>query len=363
MRDVTKRFGATLAVDRLDLEVQDREFLVLVGPSGCGKTTALRMIAGLEDPTEGEVHIGGRCVNDLAPKDRDVAMVFQSYALYPHMSVQDNMGFGLRMRKTPRPEIKRRVEEAAQMLSIGHLLKRKPRELSGGERQRVALGRAIVRQPQAFLMDEPLSNLDAKLRIQTRAELIRLHRRLGITTVYVTHDQTEAMTMGDRIAVLNHGLLQQLAPPLEVYRRPANLFVAGFIGSPPMNLLEARLVSHDGELLVQAGEIRLRLPDTHAAATRDLDGAQVVFGIRPENIHDPALPGPVRAEPGNTVVALVDVTEPMGANIHVYLTAGERSLVAVLDAGTGAKEGECMRVALDLARSHLFEPKTGRTVI
>src|SRR5438552_3842408 len=260
LNKLTKAFKEVVAVNEVDLEIRDKEFLVLVGPSGCGKSTILRMIAGLEELTDGSIYIGERLVNDVAPKDRDIAMVFQNYALYPHMSVYDNLAFGLKLRKTPKDEIRRRVNEAAQILGLQNLLARKPKQLSGGQRQRVALGRAIVREPQVFLMDEPLSNLDAKLRVQTRAELIKLHRRLQTTVIYVTHDQVEAMTMGSRIAILRDGVLQQLDTPSEVYANPANIFVAGFIGSPAMNFFQAEIEGADSELTVKAAGIDLKLP-------------------------------------------------------------------------------------------------------
>ncbi|MBC7288984.1 MAG: ABC transporter ATP-binding protein, partial [Armatimonadetes bacterium] len=283
--NLTKRFGNVIAVNGVSLEIRDGEFMVLVGPSGCGKTTCLRMIAGLEDPTEGEIWIGDRIVNDISPRDRNIAMVFQNYALYPHMTAYDNMAFALRLRRMPRHEIDRRVREAAAMLGISDLLDRRPRELSGGQRQRVALGRAIVREPSVFLMDEPLSNLDAKMRVETRAELIKLHRRLGITTIYVTHDQLEAMTMGDRIAVMRDGVIQQVDVPLGLFYNPANLFVAGFIGTPPMNFIEVRIKVVDDAVFVEGPGFSLRLPPEKAAAARPYDGKQVVFGIRPNDIY------------------------------------------------------------------------------
>ena len=295
LEGITKRYqDGTTAVRSLDLSIADGELMVLVGPSGCGKTTALRMVAGLEEITEGTILIDGRPVNDMEPRDRDIAMVFQSYALYPHLTVRDNMGFSLKYRKTPKQEIRRRVDEAARILELEELLGRKPRQLSGGQRQRVAMGRAIVRQPRAFLMDEPLSNLDAKLRVQMRAEIARLQRSLGVTTIYVTHDQTEAMTLGSRVAVLRHGVLQQVASPQELYRRPANLFVAGFIGSPAMNLIEATLErggdSGTGGPQVIFGTHRLRVPDgvirQHPALEKYL-GRTVVTGIRPEHLRTP----------------------------------------------------------------------------
>jgi multiple sugar transport system ATP-binding protein len=285
---VTKRYGDVTAVDDLNLEIRDGEFMVLVGPSGCGKTTSLRMIAGLEEISDGQLRIGDKVVNDVAPKDRDIAMVFQSYALYPHMSVYDNMAFGLKLRKVPKAQIDERVKDAARILGLENLQK-KPRELSGGQRQRVALGRAIVREPAVFLMDEPLSNLDAKLRVQTRAELIKLHRRLGITTVYVTHDQVEAMTMGDRIVVMKDGLVQQFDTPLNIYRYPSNKFVAGFIGSPPMNFVPAKIEADNGSVFVKAAGFRTKVDDERAPKLRDYVGKDVTFGIRPSDIHDKAL--------------------------------------------------------------------------
>ena len=356
LKNLCKSFRSVVAVDDLTLEVDDKEFLVLVGPSGCGKTTALRCIAGLEEVTSGEIYIGDRLVNDVSPKDRDIAMVFQNYALYPHMNVYDNMAFGLKLRKFPRAEIQRRVNESADMLGLRALLHRKPRELSGGQRQRVALGRAIVREPKVFLMDEPLSNLDAKLRVQTRAELIKLHRRLGITTIYVTHDQTEAMTMGDRIAVLDDGKMQQVDTPLELFNHPANIFVAGFIGSPAMNFLPATLDSENGRLYVNAAPLRLRLPDSQAGTVRDRVGKQVIFGVRPDDIYDQALTPPL--DQVSAAVVTVDVTEPMGSTVYAYLTAGEHSLVADLDAETKAKDGEPLEVVFDMTKTHLFDPAT-----
>jgi multiple sugar transport system ATP-binding protein len=356
-RNLTKRFRTVVAVDDLTLAVEDKEFLVLVGPSGCGKTTVLRCLAGLEEVTSGEIHIGERLVNDVSPKDRDIAMVFQNYALYPHMNVYDNMAFGLKLRRYPRPEIQRRVKQAADMLGLQELLDRKPRQLSGGQRQRVALGRAIVREPKVFLMDEPLSNLDAKLRVQTRAELIRLHRRLGITTIYVTHDQVEAMTMGDRIAVLNNGRLQQADMPLELFNHPANLFVAGFIGSPAMNFISGALESRDGALFFRAEPLLLRLPDRQAETLRARAGRQVIFGVRPEDIHDRQLE-PAAAAADNVASVSVDVTEPMGSSVYAYLTAGPHSLIADLQAETGARDGQSLEVAFDMAKTHLFDPET-----
>src|SRR5690242_5931800 len=306
-QNVVKKYGDVLAVNDLNIHVEDKEFLVLVGPSGCGKTTALRSLAGLEEITGGQILIGDRVVNDVAPKDRDIAMVFQSYALYPHLSVYDNMAFGLKLRKTPKDEIKRRVDEAAEVLGIGELLQRKPRQLSGGQRQRVAVGRAIVREPKVFLFDEPLSNLDAKLRVQMRAEISKLHQRLKTTFIYVTHDQIEAMTMATRIAVINKGDLQQLDTPQNLYDHPNNLFVAGFIGSPAMNFFPAKLIKNGDKLSVDTGDFQVQIPAKQAGVYKDMVGKDVIFGIRPENIHDPEFaPQNISAQ---SVAAKVDVTE------------------------------------------------------
>ncbi|BAJ64098.1 MULTISPECIES: ABC transporter ATP-binding protein [Anaerolinea] len=351
---VTKKFGDVVALNDLNIKVEDREFLVLVGPSGCGKTTALRCLAGLEEVTSGRILIGDQVVNDIPPKDRDIAMVFQSYALYPHMTVFDNMAFGLKLRKFPKDEIKRRVEEAAQILGIETLLKRKPRELSGGQRQRVAVGRAIVREPKVFLFDEPLSNLDAKLRVQTRAEISKLHQRLQTTFIYVTHDQVEAMTMATRIAVMNKGVLQQLDTPQNLYDRPANLFVAGFIGSPAMNFFPARLHKEQGELIIDTGDFAVKIP----AEKRDLYAPyvdrQVIFGIRPEDIHNPmyAPPG-IHAAP---VESKVDVIELMGNEIFLYMVSGKNNYVARVDPRTRFKIGETVQLVFNMDNIHLFNP-------
>ena len=299
LKNVVKQFGAVKAVDDLSIEIQDKEFAVLVGPSGCGKTTALRMIAGLETISSGEIYIGDTRVNDLPPKDRDIAMVFQNYALYPHMNIRENMGFGLKIRKMSKAEIDARVQEAADILGLHELLERKPKELSGGQRQRVAVGRAIVRKPKLFLFDEPLSNLDAKLRVAMRAEISKLHRRLGATIIYVTHDQVEAMTMADRIFIMNKGLLQQSGAPMEVYAKPANRFIAGFIGSPAMNFIDATVVAPDGGLFIDAGGFRVKVPESFGPRLRPYAGRHVVFGVRPEDIapHDAS----AGAQNGNTV--------------------------------------------------------------
>jgi multiple sugar transport system ATP-binding protein len=353
---VVKRFNETVAVNDLDITVADKEFLVLVGPSGCGKSTALRCLAGLEEITSGRILIGDRDVTNVAPKDRDIAMVFQSYALYPHMSVYDNMAFGLRLRKTPKAEIDRRVKEAAEMLGITHLLSRKPRQLSGGQRQRVAVGRAIVREPKVFLFDEPLSNLDAKLRVEQRANISRIHQRLQTTFIYVTHDQTEAMTMASRIAVLKDGILQQLDTPQVLYDRPANVFVAGFIGSPAMNFFDAKLSQSDGKTVVDCASFHILIPDSVAGPYRPHVGKQVVVGVRPEDLHDPHFipPGIV----ASTIEAEVELTELMGAEIYVYYKSGDKSFMARVDPRTQAKIGNKVQVAVDTNKLQVFNKET-----
>ncbi len=357
---VTKRFGQVTALRDVQLHIRDREFLVLVGPSGCGKTTALRLVAGLDTPTEGHILIGDQIVDDIPPKDRDIAMVFQSYALYPHMTVYDNMAFGLKLHKVPRAEIRRRVHEAAEMLGIENLLDRYPRQLSGGQRQRVAVGRAIVRQPKVFLFDEPLSNLDAKLRVQTRAELTKLHQRLRTTFIYVTHDQVEAMTMADRIAVMNLGELQQVDTPQNLYDAPANKFVAGFIGSPAMNFFTGRLEAAEGHLWVVTPAFRVQVPDTRRAAYTAYVGRSVILGVRPEHIHHPAFTPPgIFPQP---VVGTVEVVEPMGAEQYVYLRAGEQTFVARVDPRARYRMGEQGQVVFDMSRMHLFDPETERAI-
>jgi multiple sugar transport system ATP-binding protein len=361
LEQVSKQFGNVLAVNNVTLDIPDRQFTVLVGPSGCGKTTCLRLVAGLEEATAGNIYIGERLVNDVAPKDRDIAMVFQNYALYPHMTVYDNMAFGLRLRKYPRAEIDRRVKEAAEMLGIQELLARKPKQLSGGQRQRVALGRAIVREPQVFLMDEPLSNLDAKLRVQTRAEIKKLHARLQTTTIYVTHDQVEAMTMGDRIVVMKDGLVQQVDSPLNLYAKPANLFVAGFIGSPAMNFLEAKLAKQDGRMVVDGGAFRADVPQEYMSQLSAFAGRPIIFGIRPEDIHDRLLRPDAKDE--SVVKAAVDVHEPLGSDIILYLTAGEHSIVARVDARSQARMGQNTEVVLDMKKMHVFNPDTHEAVL
>ncbi|MGH2626982.1 MAG: ABC transporter ATP-binding protein [Anaerolineales bacterium] len=361
LENLTKTFGAVKAVNDVTLEIPDQKFTVLVGPSGCGKTTCLRLVAGLEEATAGNIYIGERRVNDVPPKDRDIAMVFQNYALYPHMSVYDNMAFGLRLRKYPKSEIDRRVREAGGMLGIQALLGRKPKQLSGGQRQRVALGRAIVREPQVFLMDEPLSNLDAKLRVETRAEIKKLHARLQTTTIYVTHDQVEAMTMGDRIVVMSDGLVQQVDSPLTLYEKPANLFVAGFIGSPAMNFLRTKLVQRDGGVELDAGAFRLPVPADVALSAKPWVGQEVIFGIRPEDIQDRALWRD--APPEWTVRTTVDVHEPIGSDIILYLTAGEHTVIARVDAHSEARMGKPAEVVFNMRKLHLFAPETSQAII
>jgi multiple sugar transport system ATP-binding protein len=356
--------GDTLAVDSLDLTIQEGEFMVFVGPSGCGKTTALRMVAGLEEITDGTIKIGDRVVNDVSPKDRDVAMVFQNYALYPHMSVYDNLAFGLKLRKVGKDETKRRVLRAATTLGIEEYLERKPRALSGGQRQRVAMGRAIVREPRAFLMDEPLSNLDAKLRVQVRAEIQTLQRTLGITSIYVTHDQTEAMTMGDRIAVMRDGRLQQVDAPDRVYERPANQFVAGFIGSPAMNMVRARLGHADGAWTVRFGEHSLVLDDAtlgERPALAGYLGKDLILGIRPEHFaHGESAPA------DRTITTVCTLRESLGSEIllHFPIVAGDSTatFVARVDPQSTAQEGELMRLSVDTRRMHFFDPESGAAV-
>ena len=358
---VTKRFGDVVAVDDLDIHIEDQGFLVLVGPSGCGKTTALRLLAGLEEVSEGQIKIGDRVVNDVAPKDRDIAMVFQSYALYPHMTVFDNMAFGLKLRKMPRDEIKKRVQVAAEILGIEALLERKPRQLSGGQRQRVALGRAIVREPKAFLLDEPLSNLDAKLRVQTRAEISKLHQRLATTFIYVTHDQVEAMTMASRIAVIKGGRLQQIDTPQRLYDHPVNVFVGGFIGSPAMNFFNAKLARANGGLMAEAAGFRVPIPASRTGAYERYVGKPVILGIRPEDIHDPAFV-PARITPAQ-VEAKVDVSEMMGNEVFVHLTIADSLFVGRVDPRTGFRMGDKVQVSFDLDHMQLFEAEGDQRAI
>ncbi len=357
---VYKRFGDVIAVNDLDIKVADKEFLVFVGPSGCGKTTSLRLLAGLEEISDGRILIGDRVVNDVPPKDRDIAMVFQSYALYPHMSVYDNMAFGLKLRKTPKAEIDKKVKEAAEVLGIGQLLDRKPKQLSGGQRQRVAVGRAIVRSPKVFLFDEPLSNLDAKLRVATRAEISKLWQRLGTTFIYVTHDQVEAMTMASRIAVMKDGLLQQIDTPQGLYDHPGNVFVAGFMGSPSMNFFDVTLVDQDGKLVVDGGTFKLEVPENKKAQYLPQKGKKVIFGIRPEDVHTAQYPAPgIIPAP---LSADVDITELMGNEIFMYLLSGKKQFLARVDPRTHARPGEKIDLVINMDNMHVFDPQTEKSL-
>ena len=364
LKHIFKRYpGGVTAVNDFCLEIKDKEFIILVGPSGCGKSTTLRMIAGLEEITEGELYIGDRIVNDVAPKDRDIAMVFQNYALYPHMSVFENMAFGLKLRKTPKDEIKRRVEEAGRILDISHLLDRKPKALSGGQRQRVALGRAIVREPKVFLLDEPLSNLDAKLRAAMRTELTKLHKRLGTTFIYVTHDQTEAMTMASRIVVMKDGLIQQVDTPQNLYDLPCNVFVAGFIGTPQMNFINATLTKKANDMYVEFAGCSFKLPTEKAEnpALAEYVGKEVIMGIRPESIHDEDMY--LSSLTDWTADAMVDVTELMGAEIYLYLSMGEETnLIARVSSRSQAKSGDTVKVAFDISSAHFFDKDTEKCI-
>ena len=353
LEHVAKRFGNVSVIEDLNLDVHDQEFMVLVGPSGCGKSTALRMIAGLEEASDGKIRIGERVVNDLAPKSRDIAMVFQNYALYPHMTIRENLEFGLRVRKTPPAEIERLVQETAQILEISNLLDRKPKQLSGGQRQRVALGRAIVRKPAVFLFDEPLSNLDAKLRVSMRAEIKKLQQRLKTTTVYVTHDQTEAMTMGQRIAVMKDGKIQQVGTPLEIYGRPENFFVANFIGTPPMNFLPATLA--DGGKTLAGKGFSLPVPESLRPLTAGKDGRKIIVGIRPENILDPS--EPARGETAR-LSGKVEVVEPLGDHVIIHVRVGDDVLVYQVEPHAMPEMGDNADLVLELDKLHLFDAAT-----
>jgi len=354
LRELNKKYDEMHAVKDVNLTIRDKEFMVLVGPSGCGKTTTLRMVAGLEEITSGEIAIGDRIVNDLPSKDRDIAMVFQNYALYPHMSVYDNMAFGLKMRKFGRDEIEKRVRQAAEILGIQPLLARRPRQLSGGQRQRVALGRAIVRHPRVFLFDEPLSNLDAKLRVQMRVELKRLHHRLETTAIYVTHDQVEAMTLGDRVVVMKDGVVQQVGEPLQLYGRPANRFVASFIGSPAMNFAEVTVTNSGESLWAEAPGLRIRIPPSKADALRRHSGQKVVLGVRPEALR--LANGADGAD--YAFDSTVEVVEPLGNEILLDVRAGEHLMVARVDPSTRVKARDTVRLSVDPERLHFFDAKT-----
>ncbi len=364
LRHIYKKYpGGVTAVSDFNLEIKDKEFIVFVGPSGCGKSTTLRMIAGLEEISEGELYIGDRLSNDIAPKDREIAMVFQNYALYPHMSVFENMSFGLKLNKTPKEEIKRRVEEAARILDITHLLDRKPKALSGGQKQRVALGRAIVRNPKVFLLDEPLSNLDAKLRAAMRTELTKLHDRVGTTFIYVTHDQVEAMTMATRIVVMKDGLIQQVDTPQNLYDAPCNIFVAGFIGTPQMNFITGTLDKKADGIYFNFEGVSVKLPDEKAEAPElaEYIGKEVVVGLRPEAINDDATV--VAASPDTCIDVDVDVTELMGAEIYLYLTIGETRMIARVSPRSKSRAGQHIKVNFDMSRLHIFDKDTERYIV
>ncbi|HAI86613.1 MAG TPA: glycerol-3-phosphate ABC transporter ATP-binding protein [Firmicutes bacterium] len=356
LEHVYKKFGSVVAVNDASLEIRDKEFLVLVGPSGCGKSTTLRMVAGLEEITSGDIYIGDTLVNDIPPKDRDIAMVFQNYALYPHMDVYNNMAFGLKLRKFPKAEIDNRVKDAARILGIENLLDRKPKALSGGQRQRVAVGRAIVREPKVFLMDEPLSNLDAKLRVQMRAELSKLHNRLQTTIIYVTHDQTEAMTMGDRIVVMKDGFIKQVGAPLEIYERPDNMFVAGFIGSPAMNFVPGVLRKEGDDYIVDCESFRIGVPSGRFNDIEKYVDEKVVMGIRPEDIEDAEFVADAAED--RMVDCMVDVIEPMGAEAFLYLTVGPHAFVARVNPRTKARDGQAHSIVLNMDECRLFDPST-----
>lgn len=360
LNDITKIFAKNVvAVDKANIDIGDKEFVVLVGPSGCGKSTTLRMIAGLEEITSGDIYIDDRKVNDLPPKDRDIAMVFQNYALYPHMTVYQNMAFGLKLRKYPKKEIEKRVKEAAEILGIQNLLDRKPKALSGGQRQRVAVGRAIVRKPKVFLFDEPLSNLDAKLRAQMRTEISKLHRQLETTMIYVTHDQGEAMTMGDRIVVMKDGVILQIDSPLDLYNKPHGLFVAGFIGSPSMNFMEGVISNSDG-VWFDEGKIKLPIPDTFKNSVEKYVGEKVIFGIRPEDVYESDTKPEGRFLCNLT--ATVEVVEPMGNEIFIYLNTGNSSFIARTNSRSEPPVGEQINLSFDMSRAYFFDKKTEEAI-
>jgi multiple sugar transport system ATP-binding protein len=362
LRSISKVFpSGTKVVDKLNLGVNNKEFMVLVGPSGCGKSTTLRMVAGLEESSEGEIFIGEKMVNDVPAKDRDIAMVFQNYALYPHMTAFENMAFGLKLRRYPKKEILQRVNEAADILGIKQLLNRKPRELSGGERQRVAVGRAIVRKPMVFLFDEPLSNLDAKLRVQMRTEIHKLHTRLATTIIYVTHDQVEAMTMGDRVAVMRSGVLLQVADPITIYDHPKNKFVAGFIGSPPMNFMVGKILKKDSRIYFSEGKIQVKLVDEMYPKIMPYIGKEIIFGIRSEDIYDKLFVS--EAPPENVVRVSCEVVEPMGSEVYLYLNTGRHTFIARVGAHDRPKVNADIDMVFDMSKVHFFDKDTEETVI
>ncbi|MFQ5793828.1 MAG: ABC transporter ATP-binding protein [Candidatus Bipolaricaulia bacterium] len=361
LKEVTKKFGELVAVDRVDLTIDDGTFTVLVGPSGCGKTTTLRMVAGLEDITEGEIYIGERLVNGVPPKDRDIAMVFQNYALYPHMDVYSNMAFGLKLRKVPKPEIEKKVNATAELLGIEEKLRSKPKELSGGQRQRVAVGRAIVRDPAVFLFDEPLSNLDAKLRVQMRAELQELHHRLKTTTIYVTHDQVEAMTLGHGVAVMKDGIVQQFDQPQSIYDYPINQFVAGFIGSPSMNFLDTKIIREDGGIYVDGKTFKLKVPQDKVKALTDYVGQEVTFGIRPEDLILEETAQDYDEE--MALETIIHVTEPLGDEIIIHAEDGGHRLIAQLDPRVQVRADQKIKLVVYMDRMHVFDKETGEAVL
>jgi len=362
LNNIRKVFpGGVEAVKKLDLGIESKEFVVLVGPSGCGKSTTLRIIAGLENPSQGKVYIGDRLVNNVPPKDRNIAMVFQNYALYPHMSVYGNMAFGLKLRRYPKQEIDKRVKDAASILGLDKLMNRKPRALSGGQRQRVALGRAIVRKPLVFLFDEPLSNLDAKLRVQMRTEIHRLHIKLQTTMIYVTHDQTEAMTLGQRIVIMNDGLVQQIADPLTVYDKPVNKFVAGFIGTPPMNFLNGKIIKKDSKFYFDEGRIRVKLVDQMMDKVVRYVGKEVVFGVRSEDIYDKLFVS--EAPPENVATLSCEVVEPMGSEVYLHLSTGKHRLIAKVGGHNKPQINQDMDVVFDMNKIHFFDKDTEKTII
>lgn len=373
LKGIYKKYpGGVVAVTDVNLEIRDKEFIVLVGPSGCGKSTTLRMIAGLEEISEGELYIGDRLVNDIAPKDRDIAMVFQNYALYPHMTVFDNMAFGLKLRKVPKDEIERKVNEAAKILDLSHLLDRKPKAMSGGQRQRVALGRCIVRSPKVFLLDEPLSNLDAKLRAQMRTEIAKIHKKLGTTFIYVTHDQTEAMTMGDRIVCMKDGFVQQVDTPQNLYERPINKFVAGFLGSPQMNFIDAVLKEEYGQFIVEFGSedsrtqrgVKYQIIVPESKVTPELGsyvGKEIILGVRPESIHDEEMY--LSNASTGVIDCNVEITEMMGAETYLYLLCEGIPLTARVSPRSTAKSGDDIKVAIDPNRIHIFDKETEKAIV
>ncbi len=362
IKNISKMYpGDVIAVNNVSLDIADKEFVVLVGPSGCGKSTTLRMIAGLETVTKGEIYINGQMVNDVPAKNRDIAMVFQNYALYPHMSVYDNLAFGLRLRHFPSSEVERRVKEAAEVLGITDRLKRKPKELSGGERQRVAVGRAIVRKPKVFLFDEPLSNLDAKLRVQMRMEIQKLHNRLQSTMIYVTHDQVEALTLGDRIVVMKDGLIQQIADPISLYESPTNKFVAGFIGSPPSNFLRGKIIPRNGELYFMDEGIRLKVLKQHHEKLASYINQDIFMGIRPEDVYDKLFAQDASEE--FIITATVELIEPMGSEIYLYFSVGRNNFIARVSNQDTATANQDLQLVFDMSKAHFFDPKTEEAVL